>query len=220
MPSKLIWDDIGEKIFETGLSQGVLYIQEGSVYPKGHAWNGLISITESPGGAEPTDLYADNIKYASLRSAETFGGTIEAYTFPSGFSKCDGGESIAKGVSIGQQGRSPFGLCYKTEIGSDAVAEGGTTHYKLHLIYGATASPSEKAYQSINDSPSAITFSWEFTTTPVPVPAFKPTATIVIDSSLADPTKLKALEDILFGSDSADARLPLPAEVITMMAAG
>mgnify|MGYP006896628745 CR=1 FL=1 len=214
--SRLVWDKTGERLYETGVKQGVLYVQDSTgAYPKGVAWNGLTAVTESPSGAEATALYADDIKYLNLMSNEEFGATIEAYTYPDEFAACDGSASIATGVSIGQQKRSAFGLCYKTAIGNDVD---GTDHgYKLHIIYGALASPSEKAYATINDSPEAITFSWEVTTTPVEVEGFKPTACITIDSTKADEAKLKALEDILYGSESEEARLPLPAEIKTTM---
>ena len=213
--ARLIWDDTGKKFFETGVSQGVLYVQTNGAYDTGVAWNGLTAVTESPSGAELTDLYADDIKYASLRSAETFGATIEAYTYPDEFTVCDGSVEAAEGVYLGQQGRSPFGFVYKTKVGSDADPEG--TKYKLHIVYGATASPSEKAYNSVNDSPEAITFSWEISTVPVPVTGKKPTSLIVIDSRTANATKLAALELILFGDTSTEPRLPLPNEIITLM---
>jgi len=214
--SKLVWDKIGERYYETGVNQGVLYIRgEGGTYPKGVAWNGLISVTESPSGAESTPIYADNIKYLNLISTEEFGATIEAYTYPDEFAQCDGSAEIATGVMIGQQNRKVFGLSYKTTLGNDV--DGTDYGYKLHLIYGALAAPSEKGYSTINDSPEAITFSWEVTTTPVSVTGFKPTASIMIDSTKADPTKLAALEDILYGSAGSEARLPLPDEVATLM---
>lgn len=218
MSKRLVWDQIGEKKYETGLSQGVHYTQVGDAYPKGVAWNGLTAVTESPGGAEATDLYADDIKYASLRAAETFDATIEAYTYPDEFAACDGSAEVAPGVTIGQQTRKPFGFSYKTQQGSDAAVEGEGA-YKIHLIYGATASPSEKGYQTINDSPEAITFSWEVKTTPVPVPGYKPTASLVVDSTKITQAKLEALEDVIYGSESADARLPLPDEVIALVGA-
>lgn len=197
---RLVWDQTGERFYETGVNQGVLYPQDSSgQYPNGVAWNGLTAVTESPSGAEATALYADNIKYLNLMSTEEFGATIEAYTYPDEFGECDGSASIGKGVSIGQQKRKAFGLCYKTAFGNDI--ESNDYGYKLHIIYGATASPSEKAYATINDSPEAITFSWEVTTTPVSVAGFQPTASLVIDSTKADPDKLKALENILYGSD-------------------
>lgn len=218
--SKLTWDNIGERFYETGVKQGVLYVQDATgAYPKGVAWNGLTAVTESPSGAEATALYADDIKYLNLISNEEFGATIEAYTYPDEFAACDGSASLVEGVSLGQQKRSAFGLCYKTAIGNDV--DGADHGYKLHIIYGAMAAPSEKAYATINDSPEAITFSWEITTTPVAVEGFKPTACITIDSTKVDAAKLKALEDILYGSESEEAKLPLPAEIkSTMSAAG
>ena len=213
--SKLTWDASGERLYETGVKQGVLYVMDSNVYGNGVAWNGLTAITESPSGAESTPLYADDIKYLDLRSTEEFGATIEAYTYPDEFAACDGSASLADGVSIGQQARKMFGLCYRTTVGNDTD---GTDHgYKLHLIYGATASPSEKAYETINDSPEAITFSWEITTTPVSVTGFKPTASITIDSTKADPTCLATLEEKLYGGESNEPTLPLPDEVKTIM---
>ena len=217
--SRLVWDKTGERLYETGVKNGVLYIPASGVYSKGVAWNGLTAVTESPSGAEATALYADDIKYLSLMSTEEFGATIEAYTYPDEFAECDGSADIADGVTIGQQTRKTFGLCYKTTSGNDV--DGNGYGYKLHIIYGALASPSEKAYATINDSPEAITFSWEITTTPVNVTGAKPTASLVIDSTKADPTKLAALEDILYGKDgdaSAEPRLPLPDEIKTLMA--
>lgn len=216
---KLTWDNTGERIFETGIKQGVLYpIQSDGRYSKGVAWNGLTAVTESPSGAEATPLYADDIKYLNLLSNEEFGATIEAYTYPDEFAECDGSAELATGVMIGQQKRKVFGLCYRTAIGNDV--DGNDHGYKLHLIYGCLAAPSEKAYSTINDSPEAITFSWEVTTTPVNVEGFKPTSQITIDSTKADPTKLAALEAILYGSAEIDAKLPLPDEVATTMATG
>lgn len=218
--SKLIWDKTGERYYETGVKNGVLYIPTEGVYSKGVAWNGLTAVTESPSGAEATALYADDMKYLNLYSAEEFGATIEAYTYPDEFAQCDGSAELTKGVSIGQQTRKTFGLCYRTTIGNDT--DGNDHGYKLHMIYGCMASPSEKAYATINDSPEAITFSWEVTTTPVSVAGFKPTASITIDSTKADPTKLAALEDILYGKDGepgSEARLPLPDEIKTLMSA-
>lgn len=214
--SKLVWDQTGEREYETGVKNGVLYVQgEGGTYPKGVAWNGLISVTESPSGAEATALYADDIKYLNLMSNEEFGATIEAYMSPEEFDQCDGTASIATGVSIGQQKRKAFGMAYKTTIGNDV--DGNDYGYKIHLIYGALAAPSEKAYSTINDSPEAMTLSWELSTTPVNVKGFKPTASVVIDSTKADPTKLKKLEEILFGAESTEARLPLPDEIVSII---
>lgn len=222
--AKIVWDQTGERLYETGVDHGVLYpIQEGNLYNKGVAWNGLTGVTESPSGAEATDQYADNIKYLSMRSAETFGATIEAYTYPDEFGECDGSAEIATGVQIGQQSRKMFGLCYRTVLGNDT--NGNDHGYKLHLIYGATASPSEKGYATINDSPEAITFSWEVTTTPVNVTGFKPTACITIDSTKANKTDLASLEEILYGKDPSgpeaqdgvEPRLPLPDEVAEIM---
>ena len=194
---KLVWDQTGERLYETGVKQGVLYPQVSGKYPAGYAWNGLTGVTESPSGAEATALYADDIKYLSLLSAEEFGATIEAYMYPDEFAECDGSASIAKGVNIGQQKRKQFGLAYKTTLGNDV--DNNDFGYKLHLIYNCLAAPSEKSYATINDSPEAITFSWEVTTTPVSVAGFKPTASITIDSTKADPVKLAALEEILYG---------------------
>lgn len=214
--SKIVWDAIGEHTFETGVRNGVLYLKgvEGT-YDTGVAWNGLTSVSESPEGAEATDLYADDIKYLTLMSAENFKATIEAYTYPVEFEECDGSATIAKGVVIGQQSRKPFGLCYRTAIGNDT--DGNEHGYKLHIVYGCQASPSEKQYSTINDSPEAITFSWEVNTTPVNVNGKKPTATLIIDSTKADKTKLTALEAILYGSESTEPRLPLPDEIATLM---
>lgn len=223
--AKIVWDKSSERLYETGVKNGVLYVQgTGGTYPKGVAWNGLTAVTESPSGAEPTPLYADDIKYLNLLSTEEFGATIEAYTYPDEFAECDGSKSLAAGVYIGQQARKAFGMCYKTTLGNDT--EGNDHGYKLHIIYGALAAPSEKAYETINDSPEAITFSWEISTTPVNVKGSKPTATIVIDSTKANPEKLAALEVILFGADApngegtgTDPRLPLPDEIATLMTA-
>lgn len=215
---KLVWDNTGERFYETGVDHGVLYPQDTSgAYPTGVVWNGLTAVTESPSGAEATPQYADNIKYLNLYSAEEFGATIEAFTYPEEFAVIDGTASPAAGVTIGQQNRKAFGLCYRTLIGNDID---GTDHgYKLHLIYNAMASPSEKAYATVNDTPEAITFSWELTTTPVPVDDYKPTASITIDSTKLAEAKLAALEEILFGSDTETARLPSPNEVIELLGA-
>ena len=214
--SKIIWDQTGERLYETGVNHGVLYIPTDGVYSKGVAWNGLTAVTESPSGAEATPLYADDIKYLNLVSAEDFGCTIEAYTYPKEFAECDGSASIAKGVKIGQQTRKVFGLSYRTVVGNDVDSNGHG--YKLHLIYGCLAAPSEKAFSTINDSPEAITFSWEVSTTPVNVAGHKPTAHLEIDSTKADPVKLAALEKILYGDTDTEARLPLPDEIVTLMA--
>ena len=217
--AKLTWDNTGERIFETGVKQGVLYpIQSDGKYTKGVAWNGLTAVTESPSGAEATALYADDIKYLNLLSNEEFGATIEAYTYPDEFAECDGSAELATGVMIGQQKRKIFGLCYRTTIGNDV--EGNDYGYKLHLVYGCLAAPSEKGYSTINDNPDAITFSWEVSTTPVNVEGFKPTSQITIDSTKADPTKLAALEAVLYGGAETEAKLPLPDEVATLMSAG
>ena len=200
--AKIKWDETGKRLYETGVEQGVLYVQdETGNYPNGVPWNGLISVTESPSGAEATPLYANDTKYVELTSNEEFGATIEAYTYPDEFEACDGSGELAKGVSIGQQPRKPFGLCYKTIIGNDV--KNNDHGYKLHLIYGCLAAPSEKGYESINDSPEAITFSWEASTTPVSVTGFKPTANITIDSTKVDAIKLTKLENILHGFDVA-----------------
>lgn len=222
---KLVWDKAGEHYYETGVKNGVLYPMSASgTYPKGVAWNGLTAVTESPSGAEPTALYADDIKYLNLMSNEEFGATIEAYTYPDEFAECDGSASLTEGVYIGQQARKTFGLCYRTTLGNDA--KGNDYGYKLHIIYGAMASPSEKAYSTINDSPDAITFSWELSTTPVAVANFKPTASLTIDSTKVDPQKLAELEEILYGKDgtgedhstgAVDPRLPLPDEIANLM---
>ena len=217
--SKLVWDQTGNRYYETGVKMGVLYPQSSTgTYSKGVAWNGLTAVTESPSGAEATALYADDTKYLNLISAEEFGATIEAYTYPPEFGACDGSAEIATGVTIGQQKRTAFGLCYRTTVGNDT--DGNDYGYKLHIIYGAMASPSEKAYATINDSPEAITFSWEVTTTPVSVSGFKPTANLTIDSTKVNAEKLAALEAILYGSDtetSKEPRLPLPDEIATLM---
>lgn len=213
--AKITWDNTGERYYETGVKNGVLYVQESGAYPKGVPWNGLTAVTESPSGAEATPLYADDIKYLNLMSNEEFGATIEAYTYPDEFAQCDGSAAIATGVMIGQQSRKTFGMCYRTVLGNDVA--NNDYGYKLHIIYGALAAPSEKAYATINDSPEAITFSWEVTTTPVNVTGHKPTASVVIDSTKVDAEKLAALEAILYGSESEEPRLPLPDEIVTIM---
>ena len=214
--SKLVWDRTGERYYETGVRQGVLYPMDTSgTYPKGVAWNGLTAVTESPSGAEATPLYADDIKYLNLMSAEEFGATIEAYTYPDEFAACNGEAELVPGVTIGQQARQAFGMSYRTVIGNDV--DGESHGYKLHLIYGALAAPSEKGYSTINDSPDAITFSWEISTTPVSVNNFKPTASITIDSTKVNAEKLAALEKVLYGDTDVEPRLPLPNEVAQIM---
>lgn len=212
---RIIWDAIGEHYYETGVNQGVIYPQVAGAYPLGVAWNGLTSVSESPSGAEANPIYADNVKYLNLISAEEFGATIEAYTYPDEFGLCDGSAAIAAGVLAGQQTRKAFGLCYKTVLGNDSSLN--DYGYKLHIIYGAMAAPSEKGYTTINDSPEAITFSWEISTTPVVIAGFKPSATVIIDSSKVDATKLATLEDILYGTAGSDPRLPLPDEIVSVM---
>ena len=224
--SKIVWDKAGERFFETGVDQGVLYpIQASGAYNKGVGWNGLTGVSESPSGAEASPQYADNTKYLNMVSAEEFGATVEAFTYPDEFAECDGSAELAPGVMIGQQNRKVFGLCYRTILGNDV--ESNSYGYKLHLVYGCLAAPSEKAYSTVNDSPEAITFSWEINSTPVNVSGHKPTASLVIDSTKVDATKLKALEEILYGKDATtedgddgvEPRLPLPDEVATLMAA-
>lgn len=220
--AKLVWDADAHRLYETGTSKGVLYTRdEDGKYPKGVAWNGLTGVTESPSGAEPTDLYADNMKYLTMRSAEDLGATITAYTYPDEFGECDGSAVVTPGMTIGQQSRRSFGLCYQTMVGNDVA--GNDYGYKIHILYGATASPSERAYQTVNDSPEAIEFSWELTTTPVAVEGYKPTALVVIDSTDFKETDAKArladLEDILYGTEEEDPRLPLPDEIKTILTA-
>ena len=215
--AKLVWDKTGERLYETGVKNGVLYPMVDGAYPKGIVWNGLTAVTESPSGAEATPLYADDIKYLNLMSAEEFGATVEAYTYPDEFAECDGSASLGTGVTIGQQPRKTFGMSYKTTIGNDV--DNDNHGYKLHLIYGAMASPSEKAYSTINDSPEAITFSWELTTTPVNVTGFKPTASLTIDSTKIAPEKLAAIEALLYGDESTEAKLPLPDEIAGILKA-
>ena len=215
--SKLVWDAVGSRKYETGTDHGVLYKQVNGAYGPGVVWNGLTGVSESPSGAEPNDFWADNIKYASVRSAETFGCTIEAYTYPDEFAECDGSAELAPGVTIGQQNRTMFGFSYRTKIGSDTSTD-ADLGYKIHLIYGCSASPSERSYQTVNDSPDAITFSWEVTTTPVNVEGHKPTASLEIDSTKVDPEKLKTLEDLLYGTDDKEASFPTPDEVAAIFA--
>lgn len=214
----LQWDRTGERLFETGVDRGVLYTPVNGVYSSGVAWNGLVSVTESPSGAEATAQYADNIKYLNLVSAEEFGATIEAFTYPAEWAKHDGSAVPEAGISIGQQARQPFGLSYRTRVGNDV--DGSDFGYKIHLVYGALAAPSEKAYATINDSPEAITFSWEITTTPVPVEGFKPTAILTIDSTKVSAASLQTIEDSLYGTTGTSPRLPLPEEIIQMASGG
>lgn len=214
--SALVWDQTGERFYETGVDRGVLYpVQEGGEYSKGFAWNGLSSITQSPSGAESNAVYADNQKYLNLISAEEFGATVEAYTYPDEFGECDGSAELVKGVTVGQQARKMFGMSYRTRIGNDV--DGDSHAYKLHLIYGAQASPTEKAYNTVSDSPEATPLSWELSTTPVAVTGMRPTACLEIDSRTANPDKLAALEKILYGNEMTEPRLPLPDEVKTLM---
>lgn len=215
--SKLVWDVVGERNYETGVSKGVLYPMVSGAYPKGVAWSGLTTVTETASGAEATPLYADNIKYLNLMSVEELGGTIEAYTAPDEFGACDGTAELATGVSIGQQPRQTFGLAYQTILGNDT--ENNKHGYKIHLVYGALASPTERSYATVNDSPEAMTMSWEFSTTPVSVTGFEPTSLVVIDSTKVDAEKLAAFEAIIYGSDNVEARLPLPDEVATLLGA-
>lgn len=217
--AKLVWDQTGARTYETGVSHGVLYLpNESGVYNKGVPWNGLTAVTESPSGAEATPLYANNVKYLELRSTEEFGATIEAYTYPEEFEACDGTATLAQGVTIGQQDRKPFGLSYRTIIGNDVKSN--DYGYKIHLIYGAMAAPTEKGYQTVNDSPEAITFSWEISTTPVEVPGFKPTASLTIDSTKVDAAKLRTIEEKLYGGSATEATLPTPEEIMSIISAG
>lgn len=213
---KLVWDKVGERFYETGVDRGVLYPQdENGAYPLGVAWNGLSNVTEKPSGAESSPVYADNIKYLDLMSAEEFGASVEAYTYPDEFKPCNGEVEVAPGVYASQQNRVPFGMSYRTLIGNDVKSN--DYGYKIHLVYGAKATPSEKNYQSVNDSPEAMALSWDVTTTPVAIEGFKPTAQLVIDSTKIDAVKLAALEEILYGNETTDARLPLPDEVVTII---
>ena len=218
--SVLVWDNTGEKLFETGVDHGVLYPWDStnSTYGTGVVWNGLTSVTNSPDGAEPTDLWADNIKYATLRSAETFGATIEAYTYPDEFAECDGSATPKTGVHVGQQSRKSFGFCYRTKVGSDTDTD--ANKYKIHVIYNASASPSERAYETVNDSPDAITFSWEITTTPVNITGYKPTSEIVIDVWKLSSADKTALENKLYGTQSSDATLPQPDALLALISGG
>ena len=215
--AKLVWNEAGKRLYETGVDRGVLYVSDGNGrYQKGVVWNGLVSVNESPSGAEATPLYAGNVKYVELMSNEEFGASIEAYTYPEEFEQCDGSAELADGITIGQQPRKSFGLCYRTKIGNDTA---GDEHgYKIHLIYGAKAAPTEKSYTTINDSPEAITFSWEITTTPIEVAGYKPTATLTIDSTKVTPTALTAIETKLYGDTTGEATLPTPAEILALIA--
>lgn len=215
--AKIVWDKAGERFYETGVKNGVLYVMNEGVYGTGVAWNGLTAVTESPSGAEATPLYADDIKYLNLMSAEEFGGTIEAYTYPDEFKACNGEAELTTGITIGQQPRKTFGFCYRTVLGNDQ--DENEYGYKLHLVYGAKAAVSEKAYATINDTPEAITFSWEFTTTPVEVEGFKPTSIVVIDSTKVAEGAMAKLEAKLYGTESEEATLPLPSEIVTLLAA-
>lgn len=215
--AKLTWDDTSKRLYETGVKQGVLYVADSKgTYPKGVAWNGLSSVSESPSGADANDIYADDSKYLTLRATEEFGGTIEAYTYPDEFGVCDGTVEVTPGVVIGQQARKPFGLCYRTTLGNDTELD--SYGYKLHLVYNATASPSERQYQTVNDSPEAISFSWEFSTTPISAGSeYRKTSLITIDSTKVDAAKLAILEAKLYGSENETATLPLPEEVFALL---
>ena len=216
--AKLVWDEVGKRTYETGVDKGVLYVQDDEgAYGKGVAWNGLTAVNESPSGAEPTALYADNTKYLELTSKEEYGATIEAYTYPDEFEACDGSAEVGTGVVIGQQSRKVFGLCYRTVKGNDV--KNNDYGYKIHLVYGCKAKPAQKNYQTINDSPEAITFSWEVSTTPVEVEGFKPTATVTIDSTKVAAEKLKSIEEALYGTESVEPKLLLPSEIIGILKA-
>ena len=216
--AKLVWDEVGKRTYETGVDKGVLYVQDDEgAYGKGVAWNGLTAVNESPSGAEPTALYADNTKYLELTSKEEYGATIEAYTYPDEFEACDGSAEVGTGVVIGQQSRKVFGLCYRTVKGNDV--KNNDYGYKIHLVYGCKAKPAQKNYQTINDSPEAITFSWEVSTTPVEVEGFKPTATVTIDSTKVAAEKLKSIEEALYGTESVEPKLLLPSEIIAIVKA-
>ena len=216
MSPALVWDAVGKRYYETGVDHGVLYLRDKTgAYTKGVAWNGLTAVSEAPSGAESNPQYADNIKYLNLVSAEEFSATIEAFTYPDEFEECDGSATLATGVSIGQQNRKTFGFSYRTKIGNDVA--GQDLGYKIHLVYGCLAAPSERGYQTVNDSPEALTFSWEVSTTPVPVTGFKPTATVTVNSRTTDPAKLKALEDLLYGTNTAEARLPMPNAIAALI---
>lgn len=215
--AKLVFNNVGERLFETGVKNGVLYVMgEDGAYENGVVWNGLTAVTESPSGAETTPLYADDVKYVVIYAAEEFGATVEAYTYPEEFEQCDGSASIFEGITIGQQTRKSFGMCYKTSVGNDV--QGQDFGYKIHIIYGAKAAPSEKSYSTINDSPEAVTFSWELSTVPVPVEGFNPTATMVIDSTRVPAEKMALIEDKLYGTESDEPTLPLPNELLALLA--
>ena len=214
--AKLVWDQAGQKFFETGVSNGVLYVSDGQGgYVNGVAWNGLTSVAENPSGAESNPVYADNIKYLNIVSAEEFGATIEAYTYPDEFMECDGSAQVVAGVNIGQQARKSFGISYRTRVGNDVA--GDNLGYKIHVIYNCQAAPSGKTYSTVNESPEAITFSWEVTTTPVPVEGFRPTATIVFDSTKLDASKMAAVEEVLYGGASKEASLPSIEELLAIV---
>ena len=217
--SKIVWDEIGKRVYETGVKNGVLYLQDSTgAYPKGVAWNGLTAVNENPSGADASDIYADDDLYLTLRGKEIFGATIEAYTYPDEFGVCDGSAELAQGITIGQQTRKAFGLCYRTALGNDV--DGVDHGYKLHLIYGATASPSSKNYQTINDNPEAMTLSWEIKTTPIKVTGHKPTACLTIDSTKVAEGVMKKIEDKLYGTESGEATLPTPDEILALVTAG
>ena len=214
--AKLIFNNVGERLFETGVKNGVLYVMgDDGAYENGVVWNGLTAVTESPSGAETTPLYADDVKYVVIYAAEEFGATVEAYTYPVEFEQCDGSAAISEGITIGQQTRKSFGMCYKTSVGNDV--QGQDYGYKIHIIYGAKAAPSEKSYSTINDSPEAVTFSWELSTVPVPVEGHNPTATMVIDSTRVPAEKMALIEAKLYGSEEAEATLPLPNEILELI---
>lgn len=214
--AKLVFNNVGERLFETGVKNGVLYVMgDEGTYENGVVWNGLTAVTESPSGAETTPLYADDVKYVVIYAAEEFGATVEAYTYPEEFEQCDGSAAISEGITIGQQTRKSFGMCYKTSVGNDV--QGQDYGYKIHIIYGAKAAPSEKSYSTINDSPEAVTFSWELSTVPVPVEGHNPTATMVIDSTRVPAEKMKLIEAKLYGSEESDATLPLPDEILALI---
>lgn len=214
--AKLVFNNVGERLFETGVKNGVLYVMgDEGTYENGVVWNGLTAVTESPSGADTTPLYADDVKYVVIYAAEEFGATVEAFTYPEEFEQCDGSAAISEGVTIGQQSRKSFGMCYKTSVGNDV--QGQDFGYKIHIIYGAKAAPSEKSYSTINDSPEAVTFSWELSTVPVPVEGFNPTATMVIDSTRVPEEKMKLIEDKLYGTESEEATLPLPNELLALL---